>query len=182
MCVPTCEMDALVSAQGVCEVRQGNASHYGVKSDSLCSPPPLPHISAQWPSFPGACRVWAKWAEGLCWGQKPCGEGEGGRLPLGTSCLSSCPHGRPYIQAYGEEGGRAGDQAAQGLGQGWAGPSLIPAATLFEQVQLPDGQTALSALVELCSSGDAAHLTVNQHVRRALENRAGGERDRHVCC
>lgn len=36
---------------------------------------------------------------------------------------------------------------------GWAGPRSHPAATLCEQVQLPDGQTALSALVELCSQG-----------------------------
>lgn len=61
-------------------------------------------------------------------------------------------------------------------------PAHPSSHSVSEQVQLPDGQTALSALVELCSSGDAAHLTVNQHVRRALENRAGGERDRRVCC
>lgn len=65
------------------------------------------------------------------------------------------------------------------MGRSLARPSSHAA---FDQVQPPDGQTALSALVELSSSGDAARLTVNQRVRRALENRAGGERDRRVCC
>ena len=101
MCVPTCEMDILVSAQGSVRIRQENASR--VKSDSLFFPSPPPRISAHWSSFPRARRVWAKWAGGLCWGQKP--YGEGGRLALGGSCLSSSPHARPHIQAYGEEGG-----------------------------------------------------------------------------
>lgn len=76
MCVPTCEMDTLVSAQGVCEVRQGNASHFHSQIGLSFSPLPLlfPHLSSvailSW-----ACRVWAKWSWGLCWGQKPCGEG-----------------------------------------------------------------------------------------------------------
>lgn len=65
------------------------------------------------------------------------------------------------------------------MGRSLAHPSSCSA---FDQVQLPDGQTALSALVELCSSGDAACLTVSQRVRRALESRAGGKRDRRVCC
>lgn len=102
MCVP-CKWTPGVCS-GVCEVRQGNASHLRVKwTLSFLPSSSSPPSQLRWHPFlePAGCGLSGL---GVSAGDRsPAGRG-GGRLPLGTSCLSSPPHGRPHIQAYGEEG------------------------------------------------------------------------------
>lgn len=84
MCVPTCEMDTLVSAQGVCEVRQGNASHYGVKLDSLFSPLLL---------FPASQLSGHPFLEPAGCGLSGLGVSAGDRSPAGRGRVADSPWG-----------------------------------------------------------------------------------------
>ena len=136
--------------RGSVRIRQENALHDGVRSDALFFPL-APHcISAHCHPFlePAGCGL--SGSGGLCWEQKPCGEGEGDILALGRPHVSLLVLMLvPIFTLMEKRVGEPVSRRQEALGRdGQAGPLLIPAAALHlsrcsrwtdRQLSLPGG-------------------------------------------